>query len=114
MSGWTDIPVGRYFFYVGRNDRERNRESESVRGDIFDGYLTAMKRYGVFYNGETESGSSGGTGTALVDAIETFEDAGEVLGGDAAAVVFESDTDAIVCRISREPDLRGTAVGEGV
>ena len=50
-----------------------------------------MQYYGVFYYCETESGATEFAAAAFVYAVEAFENAVEMLCGDACAGVGETD-----------------------
>ena len=52
------------------------REAATLPRCAFDGYLAAMERGDVFYDGKPESGAAEFAAARAVHAVETFEDAG--------------------------------------
>ena len=68
----------------------------------------------VFDDGEAEAGAAVFAGAVLVDAVEAFEEAGEVLGGDAAAAVGDGEDGVAVFGFEAEGDGGGAGVAEGV
>src|ERR1700675_1232204 len=53
----------------------------------------AVGQHDVFGDGEAQAGAAGFAGAGFVDAIEAFEQAGQVLGGDAGAEIFDIKLD---------------------
>ena len=51
----------------------------------------AVGEHDVLGDGETEASASGFAGAGFVDAVEAFEQAGEMLGGDAGAEVSDKE-----------------------
>ncbi len=51
--------------------------------------MSAHGGYGVFDDGESESGAAVGTAAGAVDGVEAFEDSFLVFGWDSAAAVFD-------------------------
>ena len=68
----------------------------------------------VFDDGEAEAGAAVFAGAVLVDAVEAFEEAGEVFGGDAAAAVGDGEDGVAVFGFEAEGDGGGAGVAEGV
>src|SRR5262249_32260283 len=62
----------------------------------FDGDRAAGALDGIADDGETEARSAGLAGAGLVDPVETFEDAGDVLGRDPDSVIGHRDSDCAV------------------
>lgn len=50
---------------------------------------SAVGEHDVLGNGEAEAGASGFAGAGFIDAIETFEEARQVLGGNAGPEVAD-------------------------
>ena len=73
----------------------------------------------VFGDGQSEAGAAGFTGTGFVDAVEAFEQARQVFGGDAGSeilnVEFDSEFDSAPGGAGAEGDASaGTSVFHGI
>ena len=67
-----------------------------------------------FDEGEADAVAAGFAGAGFVDAVEAVEDAGEVIGGDADAVVLDGDGGGIVLLLGLDVDgaaIRGVFDG---
>lgn len=65
---------------------------------------TAVGQHDVLGNSQAEAGSSGFAGASLIDAIEAFEEAREVLGGNACAEILDAEFDGVGNRAGTEDD----------
>ena len=63
----------------------------------------AVGEHDVLGDGEAEAGAAGFAGTRFVDAIEAFEKARQMFGGDAGAEILHIEFDADVVRVARAP-----------
>ena len=81
-------------------DRKADVKGRSLAWRACDPDVASMGLDDVFYDREPEPGASGVAGSVLMDAVESLEDVGLVIGGDAGAVVGDGDG-----------DLRGSACG---
>ena len=68
---------------------KRKLEGQSACAGAEGSYLTAVQQDGILDDGEAEPRPAHVATAALVDAIEALEDARQMLGGDADAVVPE-------------------------
>ena len=64
---------------------EREDESAAAGEFAFGTDGAGVGAHDVFGDGEAEAGSPGLSGAGFVDAVEAFEEAGQVFGGDAGA-----------------------------
>ena len=55
----------------------------------------AVGEHDVLGDGESEAGAAGFAGAGFVDAIETFEEARKVFGGDAGTEVLHEEFDGV-------------------
>ena len=53
---------------------------------------------------EADAAAAAGTGTGFVSTVEAVEDEGQVLGGDAAAVVTDEEADLAVAGFAGQGD----------
>ena len=68
----------------------------------------------VFDDGEAEAGAPQLAGAPFVDAVEAFEESGEMLGRDAGAVVGDCHGEVFAVLLAIEFDSVASRVGEGV
>ena len=68
-----------------------------------------MGTHDVLGDGEAEAGPAGFAGTGFVDAVETFEKARKVLGGNAGAEVADIKFDATLRGAGAELDASAGA-----
>ncbi len=75
----------------------------------------AVGQHDVLGDGEAEAGASGFAGAGFVDAIEAFEQAREVLGGDAGAEILDEEFYGVGNGAGAEDDSSaGGAVLQGI
>ena len=75
----------------------------------------AVGEHDVLGDGEAEAGASGFAGAGFVDAIEAFEQAREMLGGDAGAEILDEEFDGVGNGAGAENDASaGWAVFHGI
>ena len=65
---------------------------------------TAMQKDGIFYDGEAEACASHAAAAALVDTVEAFEDAQEMLWGDAHTIIAEAERPTVVSLFCADVD----------
>src|SRR5579875_3590345 len=89
-------------------DRPFSREDDSEFAALprrtieFD--VTAERAHGALNDRQAESRSAGGAIAGRVDAVETLEDAGLVLGGDSDAGVANPQNEVIAPVAQLDPD----------
>src|SRR3954464_10297812 len=94
----------------GRSGRgEFQAEGAAFAGGGVDLDLAAVDLGDVFDDREAEAGAAHFAAAAAVDAVEAFEDAGEVVLGDADAVVGDLDGDRLA--VGTGADVDAAAVG---
>ena len=64
---------------------------------------------GIFYDSQSQAGASQRAATALVDAVESFKDARQVLGGNTCAIVLKGEKPLVVLLLSLHGDGRAFA-----
>jgi hypothetical protein len=75
----------------------------------------AVGEHDVFGDGEAEAGASGFAGAGFIDAIEAFEQARQMFGGDAGAEILHKEFDGVGNGAGAEHDTSaGSAVLHGV
>lgn len=105
------VGVGLFLFFA-----EGEQEFEAVRVGEFCVDVAAVEDDGVFYDGQAEPCAAGFAAAAFVYAVEAFEKASKVFGGDACAVVAEAEVVAVVVGgVADDVDVCSVAcVGDGV
>ena len=74
-----------------------------------------MGKDDVFRDGKAEAGASGFAGTGLVDAVETFEETGQVFRGNAGAEILHVEFDATLVGAGTQDDAAaGASVLHGI
>ena len=73
-----------------------------------------MEEGDVLDDGKAQAGAAVLAGAVGMDAVEALEEAGEVLGGDAAAVVGDGEEGGAILDPEAEGDGGGAGVAEGV
>ena len=63
-----------------------------------------MQKDGILHDGQSEARSANAAAATLVNAVETLEDAGEVLWSEAHAVVAEAERPAVVRLLGTDVD----------
>src|SRR5438045_7415807 len=79
----------RYCYGAVRGDLEP--EGAAPVGHACDAHPSAVQLDRVLHDGESKAGTSGRAGAAAVDAIESLEDAGQVLRRYAAPRIGDRD-----------------------
>ena len=82
-------------------EREDKFETSVILVVGFD--VSAMKKYGVFYDRESQPGSSQFSGTSLVYPVKAFENMGKMLAVDTDSVIGERK-DIFFRRLFRQVD----------
>jgi hypothetical protein len=94
---------------------EGEEEDGAVGQFAFGADGAAVGEHDVFGDGEAEAGASGFAGAGFVDAVEAFEEAREVFGGDAGSEVLNEEFDGVRDGAGAEDDASaGGSVFEGV
>ena len=76
-------------------EREDKFETSIIQVVGFD--VSAMKKYGVFYDRESQPGSSQFSGTTLVYPVEAFENMGKMLAVYTDSVIGERKDIFLLC-----------------
>ena len=74
--------------------RQRERESAAVVEFAFGADGATVGAHDVLGDGKAEAGAPGFARARFVDAVETLEEARQVLGGNTGAVVANVEFDA--------------------
>jgi len=94
---------------------ERKQEHRAVGEFAFSADGAAVGQHDVFGDGEAEAGSSGLAGAGFIHAIEAFEEAWKMLGGDTSAEILHTKFDGVGKLAGAENDASaGRAVFQGV
>lgn len=94
---------------------ERELEAQAAVGIVVDADVSPMHAHGVFHDGKTEARAAHLAAPALVHAIETLEQAREMLLGNAHAVVAEGELPTALAATRLEIYVGiGTGIGNGI
>lgn len=90
-------------------------EAEASGGLVGDMDFSLVHLDAVFDDRESESGAAGSPGATLVDAVEAFEEMGQVRGVYPAAIVREGETDhAVAVSAADDLDAIASAITQGI
>ena len=103
----------------GLGGGEGEQEGAAVVEFAFGADGAAVGEHDVFGDGEAEAGATGFAGAGFIDAIEAFEKARQMLGGDAGAEIlhikFDSEFDTAAGGAGAENDAAtGAAILHGI
>ena len=112
---WTRIDTNMGRSWCRQREVELDGEGGAWAGGSFAEDVGVEGLDEVFDDGEAEAGAAEGAVAGGVDAVETHEDAGEVLGGDADAGVAHGDDGGVAGAAEVEFDAAaGGRVGDGI
>ena len=79
-------------------------ETQALRRDVADGDGASVQHDGILDDGEAEARAAHVAAAPLVYAVEALEDAGQMLVGNADAVVLEGEMPAVLLLFGRHLD----------
>src|SRR6185295_6229071 len=94
--------------------RDLEPEGAAALRGALDTHPAAVQLDGVLHDGEPQPGPARGARPAAVDPVEALEDAGQVLGRDAAPGVGDGDPDRGGPRVRRDPHRPRIRVLDGI
>ena len=98
-----------------RTARQGDAEQQASPVAVLHGDVPAVEGHGVFHDGEPKSRSARTAGPPFVDAVETLEEAGQVLRGNSRPVVADGEDNLSVGGGDEvQTDTGAAAVGDGV
>ena len=96
-------------------DREPEEKSRTVGELAFGADRAAMGEHDVLGDGEAQTGASGLAGASFIDAVETLEEAGQVLGGNAGTEIADEEFYGVRDGASAEHDASaGSTIFHGI
>src|SRR5260221_9625393 len=109
IQGWRSL----HHFSFRSGGGQSEEKGGAVAKIAFGADGAAVGQHDVLGDGEAEAGAAGFAGAGFVDAIETFEEARQVLGGDTGAKIlnieFDSEFDATLGGARSEQDASAGA-----
>lgn len=103
------------FLFFGKLLLEREMEAKASMELVIGCDDAAMSLYGILHDGQSQSRSAHRTATSLVNPVEAFEDAFQVLGGHAGTVVGEGELPVVAHVAGFHPDGGAFAgIGDGI
>src|SRR5579864_4812057 len=90
---------------------QSEQEGAAVVEVAFGADGAGVGAHDVFGDGQAEAGAAGFAGAGFIDAVEAFEEAGQMLGGDSSAEIAHVEFDAAFGGAGSEFDpASGTSV----
>ena len=82
-----------------------NRKYAAFLRSTFYGGLSSMHTDDVFYDGKTQPGPAEFSASRLVDTVEPFKDAGQVLTVDPTSLILDVDSDPAIFAHGGDVDI---------